>query len=119
MHRSIQSAGRPSGGAQTLDLDAAFRDSHVRDVLTEGLDRELVGLAPVKSRIRDIAALLLIDRLRRDLGLRAGAPSLHMSFTGNPGTGKTTVALRMAQILHRLGYVRKGQLTAVTRGMTW
>lgn len=98
----------------TLDLDAAFRDSHVGDVLEE-LDRELVGLVPVKSRIRDIAALLLIDKLRRNLGLSAGAPSLHMSFTGNPGTGKTTVALRMAQILHRLGYVRKSHLTAVTR----
>jgi probable Rubsico expression protein CbbX len=99
---------------ETFDLNAAFRESHVGDVLEE-LDRELVGLVPVKSRIRDIAALLLIDRLRRNLGLSAGAPSLHMSFTGNPGTGKTTVALRMAQILHRLGYVRKGQLTAVTR----
>jgi len=102
------------GAAETLDLDAVFRDSHVGEVLEE-LDRELVGLVPVKSRIRDIAALLLIDRMRRDLGLSAGAPSLHMSFTGNPGTGKTTVAMRMAQILHRLGYVRKGQLTAVTR----
>jgi probable Rubsico expression protein CbbX len=89
-------------------------DSQVGDVLEE-LDRELVGLVPVKSRIRDIAALLLVDRLRRDMGLSSGAPSLHMSFTGNPGTGKTTVALRMAQILHRLGYVRKAQLTAVTR----
>jgi len=100
--------------AQSLDLQAAFRDSQLGEVLQE-LERELVGLAPVKSRIRDIAALLLIDRLRRNVGLNAGAPSLHMSFTGNPGTGKTTVALRMAQILHRLGYVRKAQLTAVTR----
>ncbi len=88
--------------------------SQAGDVLDE-LERDLVGLAPVKARIRDIAALLVIDRLRMNQGLQAQTPSLHMSFTGNPGTGKTTVALRMAQILHRLGYIRKGHLIAVTR----
>src|SRR5512146_2079366 len=96
-----------------LDLEAVFRDSHIADVLDE-LDTQLVGLVPVKSRIRDIAALLLVEKLRRRVGLETGPPSLHMSFTGNAGTGKTTVPVRRAEILHRLGYVREGVLTAVT-----
>jgi probable Rubsico expression protein CbbX len=98
----------------TLDLDALYRESNVRDAL-DALDRELVGLAPVKQRVREIAALLLVEKLRRSVGLQAESPPLHMSFTGNPGTGKTTVAMRMAAILHGLGYARKGQLVAVTR----
>jgi probable Rubsico expression protein CbbX len=99
---------------ERLDLDEAYRSSHVGEVLAK-LDRELVGLAPVKTRIREIAHLLLIDNLRRKVGLAAEPPPLHMSFTGRPGTGKTTVAMRMAEILHRLGYIRKGHLVVATR----
>ena len=97
-----------------IDLSAELEASGARAVL-DTLEAELVGLAPVKARIRQIAALLVVEKVRRGLGLNAEPPSLHMSFTGNPGTGKTTVALRMADILFRLGFVRKGHLVSVTR----
>jgi probable Rubsico expression protein CbbX len=97
--------------AETPQLDV---DIDIEPVLA-GLDRELVALAPVKRRLREIAALLVVDELRRRVGLAAGRPTLHMCFTGNPGTGKTTVALRLADILHRLGYIKRNHVVAVTR----
>src|SRR5438309_5190884 len=102
----------PTTGAVSLreELEAVG----IEEILTQ-LDRELIGLKPVKTRIREIASLLLIERIRKRMGLASEAPTLHMSFTGNPGTGKTTVALRIASILHRLGFVRRGQVVSVTR----
>ena len=105
----------PKEGDGTLvDLSAAHRDSNLEQILDE-LDRKLVGLRPVKSYIRQLASLLLVARLREKVGLATERPTLHMCFTGRPGTGKTTVAMRMAAILHHLGYLRRGHLVVATR----
>jgi probable Rubsico expression protein CbbX len=108
---AARAAPSTAGAATIADV---LTQTQVDAVLDE-LDRDLVGLTSLKARIRDIAALLVVDRLRANLGVQTDTPPLHMSFTGNPGTGKTTVAMRMAQLLHRLGYVRKGHLVAATR----
>ncbi len=98
----------------SIDLRSEFEAVDIASVLAQ-LDKELIGLLPVKTRIREIASLLLVERIRQKMALATTFPTLHMSFTGNPGTGKTTVALRMAGILHRLGFVRRGHVISVTR----
>ncbi|MDB9483027.1 AAA family ATPase, partial [Dolichospermum circinale CS-537/05] len=105
---------KQTGQNEGIDLEAAFQESHIQEILDK-LDQELVGLKSVKNKIREMAALLLVDRIRKGLGLNAGAPSLHMTFLGNPGMGKTTVAMRMAEILYRLEYIRKENVMLVTR----
>ena len=97
-----------------LNLREEYQKRQIQEILDQ-LDRDLVGLIPVKTRLKEVAALLLVHRLRKALGLTSSNPNLHMSFTGSPGTGKTTVALKMADILFRLGYIRKGHLVTVTR----
>lgn len=98
----------------SINLREEYNKTDIQQIIAN-LEADLVGLVPVKSRIRQIAALLLLDRLRKGLGLTSGNPGLHMSFTGSAGTGKTTVALKMADILYKLGYIRKGHLLTVTR----
>ena len=114
MTASDQIIGVDDMDADSIDLNSVYQDSDVESAIAL-LDEELVGLAPVKSRVSEIASLLVVEKLRNQVGLQAQPPSLHMSFTGNPGTGKTTVALRMADILKKLDYVRKGHLVACTR----
>nr|QUE29552.1 cbbX [Erythrotrichia foliiformis] len=97
-----------------VNLQEEYQKTQIQEVLDQ-LEEELIGLVPVKTRIKEIAALLLIDRLRNNLNLISGSPGLHMSFTGSPGTGKTAVATKMAHILHKLGYIEKGHLLTVTR----
>ncbi len=99
---------------ERVDLAALYAESNIADTIGT-LDRELIGLVPVKTRIREIAALLLVEAARRGLGIQADPPSLHMSFTGNPGTGKTTVARRMADVLYRLKYIRRNHVVTVSR----
>jgi probable Rubsico expression protein CbbX len=99
-----------------LNLQEEYNKTNIQGVI-EQLEEDLIGLTPVKARIREIAALLLVQRLRKTLGLgiKSTSVGLHMSFTGSPGTGKTAVATRMADILFKLGYIRKGHLITVTR----
>ena len=112
--QAVTQEGNSEPAPSSIDLRQEFDAVEIAPILAQ-LDQELIGLLPVKHRIREIASLLLVERIRRKMSLANTYPTLHMSFTGNPGTGKTTVAMRMAGILHRLGFVRRGHVISVTR----
>jgi probable Rubsico expression protein CbbX len=98
----------------TVTLAEERQAAGIEDVLTS-FDSELIGLVPVKKKVEEIASLLVVDRIRGRFGLRATRPNLHMCFTGPPGTGKTTVGLKMADLLFRLGYLEKGHVVHAMR----
>ena len=112
LRRDQRSALLPSDA--TINFADERRDANIDEVFT-ALDNDLVGLFPIKKKVQEIAALLLVDRARKRFGLEAPRPNMHMCFTGPPGTGKTTVALRMADLLHRLGYLDEGHLVHAMR----
>src|SRR5487761_1653687 len=112
-----RSRGRRSDTLQpydTVSLAEERRAAGIYDLFT-ALDIELVGLLPVKKKVEEIGSLLLVDQARQRFGLSASRPNLHMCFTGAPGTGKTTVAVMMADLLRRLGYLQKGHLVHAMR----
>jgi probable Rubsico expression protein CbbX len=117
--RPVRAARRRRDGEMlrpddTVTLAEERRAAGIDDILN-ALDRELVGLIPVKKQVTEIGSLLLIDRARQQFGLSAARPNLHMCFTGPPGTGKTTVALKMAELLHQLGYLERGEVVHAMR----
>jgi probable Rubsico expression protein CbbX len=117
--RSSRTSGRERPAASLpVDATVTFADERRTagiDEVLDALDADLVGLVPVKTKVQEVAALLMVDRARNRFGLEAPRPNLHMCFTGPPGTGKTTVAMRMADLLHRLGYLEQGQLVHAMR----
>ena len=118
--RAAAEGARGRRRAEVLHPDATVTFSDERrasgvDEVFAALDDQLVGLVPVKQKVEEIASLLLVDRVRQRFGLEAPRPNLHMCFTGEPGTGKTTVALQMADLLYRLGYLEKGHLVHAMR----
>ena len=102
------------GQSGTLDIRDCYIQTGIEDILGE-MDEQLVGLQDVKSRVREICSVLLFDRIRELSELSTLNSSLHMSFTGTSGTGKTSVAENVALVLRNLGYLSKGHITNVTR----
>jgi probable Rubsico expression protein CbbX len=100
--------------SEYIDIKDCYIQTGIEDILST-MDKELVGLKNVKNRVKEISSVLLFDRIREIKELSSLNSSLHMAFTGRPGTGKTSVAAKIALVLRSLGYLTKGHITNVTR----
>lgn len=100
------------GNTVVATSDKFFVPPEVLQIIDD-LDNQLIGLQPVKEKMRRYANTMLSHRIRTSFGVKSEIPPLHHVFTGNPGTGKTTVAMKMGELYREMGLINSGHTVQV------